>query len=95
MLLFSISSYIADDMAGASSTFLLGAAAFLAGAAGVAGVALGFEAAAMTSSFKIRPTGPLPTIPSREIPDSLAVFLARGLANTLSPEALVAAGALD
>jgi hypothetical protein len=49
----------------------------------------------MTSSFKIRPTGPLPTIPSREIPDSLAVFLARGLANTLSPEALVAAGALD
>lgn len=92
MLLFSISSYIAEDIAGASSTFLLGAA--FAGAA-CAGVALGLDAAAMTSSFRMRPTGPLPTIPSSGIPCSLAVFLARGLAKSLSPEALATAGALD
>jgi hypothetical protein len=90
MLLFSISSYIADDIAGASSTFL--PAAFLAGAA--TGAALGLDAAAITSSLRIRPTGPLPTIPSREMPASFAVILARGLAKILSPDAL-AAGALD
>lgn len=95
MLLFSISSYIAEDIAGASSTFLLALAFAGAACAGAAGVALGFEAAAMTSSFKMRPTGPLPTIPSRAIPYSLAVILARGLAKILSPEALAAAGALD
>merc|ERR1719199_615030 len=91
MLLFSISSYMAEDMAGASSTFLLGvfAGAAFAGAAAWAGFAV---AAAITSSFKILPTGPLPTIPSREMPFSLAVILAMGLANILSPEAFAAAG---
>jgi len=92
MLLFSISSYIAVDIAGTSSTFLLAAA--FAGAA-LAGVALGFNAAAITSSLRIRPTGPLPTIPSRGIPYSFAVFLARGLAKILSPDAFAATGALD
>ena len=48
----------------------------------------------MTSAYKMRPTGPDPIIPSRETPYSAAVFLARGLANILSPEALFAAGAL-
>ena len=87
-----MSSNIAEDIAGASATFLLGVAG--AAFAGSTATGFGFDAAAITSSFRIRPTGPLPTIPSRAIPCSFAVFLARGLAKILSPEALVAAGAL-
>jgi hypothetical protein len=93
MLLFSISVYKAEVISGAACTFLtaLGAGVFTSFTDSV-----GFaDAALRTSSCKIRPTGPLPTIPSRDIPDSFAVFLAKGLAKILSPEALVvAAGVL-
>jgi hypothetical protein len=71
------------------STFFYGAAVFLTSTgastvfAAVTGPAL---RASSTSARIILPAGPVPLIDTTSSPFSVAVFLASGLINTLSPE---------
>jgi len=71
---------------------LAGVAAFLTSTAGSCFATLGGAAlaAAMASSISaaiILLLGPVPLIPYRSTPFSVAIFLAKGLTNFLSPEA--------
>ena len=53
------------------------------------------ETASSTSALMILPPGPVPYRPARFTPLALAMFWARGLAKSLSPEALAGAAGDD
>jgi len=71
---------------------LAGVAAFLTSTTGscfttLGGAALAAAIASSISAAIILLLGPVPLIPYRSTPFSVAIFLARGLTNFLSPEA--------